>query len=372
MARRCVGRRAPSTPPEWTSDKPPLTVDLPEAIEVRSEPGAALGLVNSDERGCVWTVVMRGRIPYYRYGPRLSETPTKVWKMGYEKIKSEMAILDRHVADLEIKLAPDAEAVVQMELLREFLRDKSQLSAAELCAKWDSRFRDFYDAQITVGRLSGAITELLSKQKSQLSQYLKKILGGGITQGGNPEQARDFFYEVWLASVLSKAGFTVALQEPDIVVDGNELSQKIGIACKYPSSEQQIHPHLSKGNSQLAKHRMPGLVALGIDQIVIEQAGLKKYVDFNQGGKNPVEVLKTRADSEVIKIVSERTNRFPSEVRVDELLVTVSLGGLYGTPPKFTVVTAAAIHCPSSSPIVDDIRKIYSCLATLPSEPKKP
>lgn len=283
-------------------------------------------------------------------------------QMRYDKLRSELATVDEHLSKLRIKLAPDAEVVIQIELVREFLRDLNELTDTDVLTKWNPRFRAFYDAQIAVARLCAAINEMLSKQQAQLSKYLRIILGGAITQGGTPQQARDFFYELWLASVFSEAGFKVALQEPDIVVDRNGLSQKIGIACKYPSSEQQIHPNLSKGYSQLTKQGLRGFVALGIDQIVIEQAGLRSYLDFNQGGKHPLTVLQDQAESVVHKIVLERATRFPSEVPVDGLLVTLSLGGIYGAPPQFTVVTALAMHCTDTSLIMSDIARLYGML----------
>ncbi|GAA4440310.1 hypothetical protein [Bremerella cremea] len=288
--------------------------------------------------------------------------------MGYKKLSQQLNILERYVTDQKIKLADDAPTVVQLNVVREFLKDQSSLKEEQLLIKWNPRFREFYEAQIAIGRLSGVIAELVEKQRAQLAKYLKIILGGGISQGGHPEQARDYFYELWLASVLSEANFTVSLEEPDIVVEGNGLTKKIGIACKYPSSEKQIHAHLSKGYSQLEKHNLPGFVALGIDQIVIEQANLKRYVDFNQGAGNPVDVLSAHASSEVKRIVEERPTTFPSEVPADEVVVTITLGGHYGTPAKLTVATGTAIHCTSTSQINSDMQKIAACVAGLPRE----
>lgn len=275
--------------------------------------------------------------------------------MGYDKVAADIEIVDKEIVDSKIKVATDAEIVKQIALVRQFLADKAQLSEEALHDKWKDDFFEFYKAQLSVGTLSKAISELVTNQKEPLGKYLKVILGGGISQGGNPEQARDWFYELNLGSVLSKAGFTVHFEEPDLVIEGNGLSQKIGIACKYPSSDKGIHTHLSKGLSQLKTHGLPGFIALGIDQVVVEQAGLKKFVDFNQGGKNPIDVLQRHADSEVTTLVRERPTKFPSEDPVDEIVVTLSLVGHYGKPAQLVNPTVFAIHCSDTSPIFNDI-----------------
>lgn len=276
--------------------------------------------------------------------------------MEYGKTESNLAIISKLIADLKIKLDPNAEIVKQKEIVREFLADKSALSIDELDAKWKERIVDFYRAQLTVGKLGNAITELVKCQKEPLGKYLKVILGGSLSQGGPAGgQPRDWFYELWLGSVLSEAGFTVHFQEPDLVVEGNGLSQKIGIACKYPSSEKGIHDHLSKGLSQLKKHGIPGFIALGVDQIVVEKGNLKKFVDFNEGGKHPIDVLQPYADKELITLVGERPTKHPGEDPVDELLVTLSLLGHYGKPATLIAPTVLAIHCSNKSLIFKDI-----------------
>jgi hypothetical protein len=289
--------------------------------------------------------------------------------MGWEKAAANLAIVDKQIADLKIKLKQDADIVQQLSIAREFFADEATLSPDELNAKWKDRFLDFYKAQLTVGVLSEAIRELATKQKEPLGKYLSIILGGNLTQGGPAGgQPRDYFYELWLASVLSEAGFIVHFQEPDLVIEGNGLSQKIAIACKYPSSDKGIHEHLNKALSQIKKHGIPGFIALGIDQIVVEKANLKKYVDFNQGGKNPIDVLQHYADKEVMTLVNERPQKYPSEDPVDEIVVTLSLAGHYGKPAQLISPTVLAIHCSNASPIKNDIEMIVNALGNLPGK----
>src|SRR5438105_5667235 len=140
--------------------------------------------------------------------------------MGYDKVTSNLEIVDKQIADLKVKLDPNAEIVRQLNLVRDFLADQAHLSTDDLDNKWKDRFLEFYKAQLSVGVLSNAITELVKNQKEALGKYLKVILGGSLSQGGPPGgQPRDWFYELWLASVLSEAEFTIHFQEPDLVVE---------------------------------------------------------------------------------------------------------------------------------------------------------
>ncbi|MFN0019076.1 MAG: hypothetical protein ACKVP0_12500 [Pirellulaceae bacterium] len=286
--------------------------------------------------------------------------------MGYEKVAANLGIVHKQIADLKIKLDPNAQIVQQLSLVREYLAEKDLLSVDEHDKKWKDRFLEFYKAQLAVGILSEAIAELVTNQKEPLAKYLKVVLAGNLTQGGPAGgQPRDWFYELWLASILSKAGFTVRLQEPDLVVEGNGLSQEIGIACKYPSSDKGIHDHLSKGLSQLKKHGLSGFIALGIDQIVVEKANLKKFVDFNQGDKHPIDVLQAHANSEAHTLVKERPTKYPSEDPVDALLVTLSLAGHYGQPPQLVAPTVFSIHCPKQHQLRKDMEVIVAALEKL-------
>ena len=155
------------------------------------------------------------------------------------------------------------------------------------------------------------------------------------------------------------------LEEPDLIIEGNGLSQKIGIACKYPSSDKGIHDHIGKGLSQLKKHGLRGFIALGIDQIVVEKANLKRFVDFNMGGKNPIDVLQQHADSQLLMLLTDRPKKYPSEDPVDEMIVTLSLVGHYGKPAKLINPTVMSMHCSNTSPIFSDIGIIAQALNQL-------
>jgi len=159
---------------------------------------------------------------------------------------------------------------------------------------------------------------------------LKKVLGGPLTQDLVPVEAKDIFYELEMAALWRACGFTVDLDEPDVVVSGNGLSDRLGVACKYPSSWGQIHEHLSKEYKQITRNGYEGLVAIGLDQLVFN--GMTNYMDFRQNPKHPLEVLQ-RATSEIMtNLVATRERDYPSEKPVDGAMVSLSAVGLYCDP----------------------------------------
>ena len=281
---------------------------------------------------------------------------------------SALATIDGFIKKFNVKHDSSSEIWQQVESVREYSRDQEELSKDDLESKWDSRFKEYYKSQIAVGMLADAIGALSASQADQLKKYLKLILGGSISQGGDPQQSRDWFYELHLASTLSAAGFEVELREPDLVVKENGLQQSIGVACKYPSSSKTVHQHISKGLSQLRKHGLPGVVAIGIDQLVVDAAGLKSYVDFNQGNGSPIATMQARADEELLTLVTERPDKYPSEDPVDKLLVTLSLSGHGGKPARLINPTVLSIHCPHNDQLRADIDLIARSIGRLPSE----
>lgn len=287
--------------------------------------------------------------------------------MSYEAIRNDLQTLDDYVGRLRMRTSPDAVMVKQMDLVREFLKDH-EASADEAYKKWKIRVKEFIGAQIAVKMLSRAVSELLKTQEGELRRYLNVILEGEITQGGDPEQARNWYYELWVAALLSAAGFIVNLREPDIVISGKGLSQPIGIACKYPSSEQQLHPNITKGYSQLAKHSLKGFVALGIDQLVFAkyQLGASEYVNLDSFPKHAQFMLEGDCAELSTRMIKEREQRFPSEVPLDEIMVTATIGGVIGNQRQMTFVNAVIVTLSEDCKIQDDLRRIYDALDNVP------
>ncbi|MCA9113128.1 MAG: hypothetical protein KDA52_24465 [Planctomycetaceae bacterium] len=195
----------------------------------------------------------------------------------------------------------------------------------------------------------------------RLRSYLKTIFAGDLTQSNEPSQAKDFLYELWLASIFTELGFEVSLAEPDIIISGNGLTDALGIACKFPSSMQQVHPHLSKGYKQIRNQALRGVVAIGLDLLVSRTAfpnGIR-FIDFRQGDKHPLDVAQRHANEATEELVSSRTVKYPSEDPADGLLMTLTIGGIFGDPASLLFVTAMTLQCDDSNPIQKDLMRIY-------------
>jgi hypothetical protein len=122
--------------------------------------------------------------------------------MSYEVLEQNLTKFDQTLLDLKMVCPVESPVGNQLQLTRDFLRDRRTLSDEELLKKWDSRFDEFYKAQIVVARLTESIAVLSPSHSSRLRPYLKTIFSGDLTQGVEPSQAKDFFYELWLASSL--------------------------------------------------------------------------------------------------------------------------------------------------------------------------
>ena len=280
--------------------------------------------------------------------------------MTYEKLEQDLSAFDRTLVDLKLQCPSDCSLGKQLSLTREFLRDRRDLSEDKWLPKWQPQFQQFYEAQLVVARLADAVALLAARHSNRLTSYLKTIFAGDLTQSIEPNQAKDFLYELWLASTLLELGFEIALEEPDIVISENGLNAPIGIACKYPSSEKQIHPHLSKGYKQIRNQSLEGVVAVGLDLIVLRTAfptGVR-YIDFREGDKEPLQVVQKLIDEATAHLVTTRPIKHPSEDPVDGLLLTLTMGGILGNPAGLSFVSAMALQCDASNPLITDLSKI--------------
>lgn len=285
--------------------------------------------------------------------------------MGHDHIREQIQHLDEFLARANVRVDASSPMSAQLDLVKAFLHDEHSFAENELLERWDAKFKEFYDAEIAVGRLCDAVPRLMDQPEGKLKRYLTKILGGSLTQNFDPQEARDLFYELWLASSLQEAGFAVSLEEPDIVVEGCGLSQKLGIACKYPSSGQQIHPHISKGYAQIVRHGFQGFVAIGVDQLLLRELFEFNFVDFRQSDPHPRDVLQRHANDLIVQLVKERPAKYPSEDPIDGLMLTLSAAGILGKPAGLISVNALALHCKATGPISTDIQRIRDGIASI-------
>jgi hypothetical protein len=285
-------------------------------------------------------------------------------KMGYERLERNLVAFNDIVAKLGLDLANDSPIRKDFDTTREFLNDRNNLNEEALMAKWTPRFKEHYHAQIVVHRLIDAVVIL--KDQVRLKSRLKQVMGGSLTQDFRPNSAKDYFFELEMASLWKETGFTVDLAEPDVVVSGNGLSTSIGVACKYPSSWEQVHDHVSKGYRQITKHGYDGLVCIGLDQLVF--SGMSNVMDFRQNDKPPLEIMEKATSEVMVNLVRLRAEDYPSERPIDGAMVTMSAVGIYGQPAQMICVRHATLQCGHDNPRYADFgilkEKMKDCVAS--------
>ena len=208
---------------------------------------------------------------------------------------------------------------------------------------------------------------LLKDQGKPLREALNKVFAGSLDPDYEPQPAKDAFYELEVAVACKEAGFLVSLREPDLVIEGGGLSQPLAFACKYPSSRQQIHAHLSKGYQQISKQGLAGLVCIGLDLIVFSEPGLKAFVDFRLSDRHPMEVLSDHLATEMCTLLEERPRDYPDERPIDGLLLTLKPYGIFGEPAQLTLMQSVTLQCDGENPNIADMAVLYRRLKSISS-----
>ncbi len=290
--------------------------------------------------------------------------------MGWEPLKRSLQCFDEFIAKHNVRIAKDAAITPQLLLVREFLADRECLDGLEVAEKWMGRdFKGFYDAVIVIQRLTDAVVALRDNP-GPLKGRLTQVLSGPLTQDFAPQQAKDFFYELEIAAALKKAGFSVVLCEPDVVVSGGGLTHEIGLACKYPSSEGQIHEHISRGYKQIAKQDLRGCVILGLDLIILRAVfdSAPKFLDFRQSERHPREVANQIMADAMGSLIANRKRDYPSERPLDGAIVTLGTWGLFGQSVGIASLTAWSVQCELHNPIRRDLELIVHRMQALDTE----
>lgn len=290
--------------------------------------------------------------------------------MGYDRVRSLVADFDAAVDALKVKMSDSSPIKPAFDSVREFLADEASMPESDRLAKWEPRFKEFWTSQYVVCVLAEAVV-LLKDEGKPLRETLRRVFAGSLEPDYEPQPAKDAFYELEVAVVCKDVGFQVSLREPDLVIQGGGLSQPLAIACKYPSSRQQIHAHLSKGYQQISKQGLAGLVCVGLDLIVFNEAGLKAFVDFRQSDKHPLKVLSRQLASEMRNLLEERSRDYPEERPIDGLLLTLKPYGIFGKPAKLTLMHSVTLQCDGDNPNIADIAVVYDRLKSM-SSPQEP
>jgi hypothetical protein len=191
----------------------------------------------------------------------MSDIPTEQTLIGFDALLKAM----------KLRVGDNSPIRHEASIVRDYYRDRAALGIDEAVKKWDPRFDKFYDARIVLERVTAGATALSGVPA--LKRLLREVLVGSLTQDFQPSSSKGKLCELELAATLKLAGFTVELREPDIVASGNGLSKPLAIACKYPSSRQQVHEHISKGYRQITRQNLDGVVSIGLELMVAKELG---------------------------------------------------------------------------------------------------
>jgi hypothetical protein len=285
-------------------------------------------------------------------------------------LRESLTVFDNFLAQEKLSIPPNSELAPQFSLVRQFLTDLSNLGSAATASKWtEFDFKPLYDAAIVVLRLSNAVAALRDDRVA-LRRRLTTIFSGGLTQNLLPDQAKDHFYELEIGASLKRAGFTVALREPDIIVSGAGLTQEIGLACKYPSSEARIHQSISKGYQQITGQRLAGCVVLGLDLIVLRGNlnASPPFMDFGRSDDPHHHLLNPLMENMTATLRGQRSTDYPSERPLDGVILTFTLWGMFAEPRRFGSVTSWSVQCEPNNPIRADLELIVERGRSLDTE----
>ena len=133
-----------------------------------------------------------------------------------------------------------------------------------------------------VGRIYSGIEFLPNKENKE--KYLRDLLNGSLNFFEREiSHAKNIFWELEAFTKIKKAIDETYLEEPDIVVNINQLS--IAIPCKKTYSEKGVPKVLSNAVAQIEKKYEFGIVAINIDDLIPEDVLLKARTFREAGDK---------------------------------------------------------------------------------------
>ena len=266
---------------------------------------------------------------------------------------------------LNIKVGANCPLKSQADCINEYYRDRGTLSRQELEAKWVPRTIEFKHARIALERFVNSV-EVLNDSPG-ITKVVKDVITGDVTQDFQSSSAKDKLFEIETGATLKVAGFSVELAEPpDLIISGNGLSQRIGIACKYPSSRQQFNYHISKGYRQVARSGLKGFVAIGFDLLVGKDKKLPGIPDFNRGPKPSMELQLEWLEQEMRKLITEHARDYPGERQIDCLMISVAFVGQHGNGPTLDREESSMYYCAPGHPLGPDIDIIRRRIEAIP------
>ena len=169
-----------------------------------------------------------------------------------------------------------------------------------------------------------------------------------IRQDFEPSQSKRYLYELQVGAWFQKAGFLITFEEPDLRISNNGLTDQIGLACKYPSSEKKLEKRISEGYEQIDRHGIPGLVVVGMDILCCR--GMKKFVEFPDRKEVILESLANELGQWVTKTIKRRAG-LKGHRPLDGALFTLSMAGIVGKPAGLTIASQMTFQSGEDNPL---------------------
>jgi hypothetical protein len=149
-------------------------------------------------------------------------------------------------------------------------------------------------------------------------ELVSRALSGGVVRADEKKHspARDFQFELIIASMFRRAKYGVELAEPDVVVTSE--NPQIGIAAKRPRSVSSLDEMIKKGDKQIKGAGLQGVVALDLSVIVSPEDAHITTSDFQAAFNHVKDIANSfiRRNGPHIASLVDRTRTFGVIVHV--------------------------------------------------------
>ena len=113
-------------------------------------------------------------------------------------------------------------------------------------------------------RVAHALTWAANIANSEsVVQWARKRIDRIATQD---EKSQDYLFELEIAARFARKGFTVALEEPDIVVTLS-TGTRFAFACKRPRHAGRVGPMVREAADQVLRSGLPGIAVIGVEAL---------------------------------------------------------------------------------------------------------
>lgn len=119
-----------------------------------------------------------------------------------------------------------------------------------------------------------------------------------------------------------------------------------------------MQANITKGYEQIEKHCPHGIICIGLDLLVAKDARLRGWIDFRRSSRSALDIQFYGLVNEVKAIIKERSNDYIGRHKLDGLMVTTSIVGLDGDPPKPLRYESIMADCLSGGSLAVELKII--------------